>query len=137
MALPQIARLLGGLFAGGLIGSTIASGIVRGGNEANSIHDEARTQNQNSSAGVTPEAPKTPEELQAEIDKLKNTSVTGDMNFSLVVQGDVTKDSMPKLEKELQNEQTEMETELEVQKAELESVKNSVSEQIQNSAIRL
>ena len=54
--------------------------------------------------GFTMKAPTTTnEKLQSEIDKLKNTSVTGDMNFSLVVQGDVTKDSMPKLEKELQN----------------------------------
>ena len=54
--------------------------------------------------GFTMKAPTTTnDKLQAEIDKLKNTSVTGDMNFSLVVQGDVTKDSMPKLEKELKN----------------------------------
>ncbi len=54
--------------------------------------------------GFTMKAPTTTnDKLQAEIDKLKNTSVNGDMNFSLVVQGDVTKDSMPKLEKELKN----------------------------------
>ena len=54
--------------------------------------------------GFTMKAPTTTnEKLQSEIDKLKNTSVNGDMNFSLVVQGDITKDSMPKLEKELQN----------------------------------
>ena len=54
--------------------------------------------------GFTMKAPTTTnEKLQSEIDKLKNTSVNGDMNFSLVVQGDVTKDSMPKLEKELKN----------------------------------
>ncbi len=70
MGLPQIARLLGGLFAGGLIGGAITSGIERGRNEANSIHDEARAENQNSNIDGTPAAPKTPEELQAEIDKL-------------------------------------------------------------------
>ena len=54
--------------------------------------------------GFTMKAPTTTnDKLQSEIDKLKNTSVNGDMNFSLVVQGDVTKDSMPKLEKELKN----------------------------------
>ena len=110
MALPQIARLLGGLFAGGLIGSTIASGIVRGGNEANSIHDEARTQNQNSSAGVTPEAPKTPEELQAEIDKLTAARDS-------IIRARETEELAQKFEQQLEQEEIEKYNRLEQQLA--------------------
>lgn len=98
MALPQIARLLGGLFAGGLIGSTIVSGITRGRNEANSIHDEARTQN--SSAEATPEAPKTPEELQAEIDKLTAARDS-------IIEARRSEELVRKLEQDVEREQNE------------------------------
>ena len=41
------------------------------------------------------------------------------------------------LEKELQNEQTELEVEIESMEAELQTVKSSTSEAIQNSTIQL
>ena len=44
---------------------------------------------------------------------------------------------LKELEKDLQNEQTEMEVELESMEAELETVKGSISESIQNSTIQL